>query len=205
MKTQEASKNTFFDCFIKYKGKYLFIWINKTGGYSIAKTLGIGEGYNHYTAIELRDIVGINTFDKIFKFCFVRNPWDKVASEFSFRCLTYQNDLTESSIFADWVELAYCRKDPRYYDWPKMFMPQLDWITDENGEIIVDFIGRFENLQNDFDEICDRLNIGRMKLPHLNISRNRSNPSYQDFYDHETKTIVEKWFKKDIEFFSYEF
>jgi hypothetical protein len=205
---QESSKNKIFNCFTKYKGKFLFVWINKTGGASIAKALGIkydkkGRWYNHYTAIELRDIVGINNFKNIFKFCFVRNPWDKVFSEFSFRVFTCQNDLNESSIFSDWVRQTYYQQDPKYYDWPKMFIPQLDWITDEKGNIMVNFIGRYEKLRNDFNIICDRLNIKRITLPHENASR--SDTSYRKFYDEETKKIVEKKFQKDIEYFSYKF
>ena len=207
MRLHKSSKHI-LDCFTKYKGKFLFVWINKTGGTSIAKALGIkyddiGTWYNHYTAIELRDSVGKDVFNRLLTFCVVRNPWDKVASEFTFRVLTRQNDLTESALFSDWVRATYSEKDPRYYDWPRMFMPQLDWITDENGEIIVDFIGRYENLQDDFADICNSLNIRDIRLPHENASR--ANPSYRHLYDEQTKRIVERCFQKDIEMWRYEF
>jgi chondroitin 4-sulfotransferase 11 len=161
-----------FDSYSKCKGEYLFIWINKTAGVSIAKLLGIDKDvYNHYTASELRDILGSSSFENAFKFCFVRNPWDKVVSEFRFRIWTYQNELTEDSSFADWVRSTYVDNDPKYYGWPKMFLPQLEWITDEKGDIIVDFVGRFENLQADFDTVCDEINLERQDLHHENRSR----------------------------------
>ena len=159
--------------------------------------------YNHYTAMELRDILGAASFDKLFKFCFVRNPWDKVVSEFRFRIWTYQNELTSDASFAEWVRSTYVENNPQYYDWPKMFLPQLEWMTDEKGDLAIDFIGRFENLQNDFNIICDTINIERKILRHENKSRKNNN--YRDYYDDETKSIVENWFKADIEYFGYEF
>lgn len=187
-----------------HRGEFLFVWINKTAGASVARALGINKDlYNHYTAFELREILGAETFGSMFKFCFVRNPWDKVVSEFRFRIWTCQNELTPEADFAEWVRLAYVDRDPRYCDWPKMFLPQLEWMTDETGRIAVDFIGRFENLQADFDTVCDAIRMDRRPLPHKN--RSRESRGYRSYYDSETKNIVERIFKPDIEFFGYEF
>lgn len=192
------------DAYTLHSGEFLFVWINKTAGVSVAKALGIKKDlYNHYTAMELRKIFGAGAFANMFKFCFVRNPWDKVVSEFRFRIWTYQNELTPDKSFAEWVNAVYVNKDPMYNDWPKMFLPQLEWITDEKGQIAVDFVGRFENLQNDFDRICDAIKIDRQPLSHEN--RSREPESYRSYYDSETKAIVEKQFKVDIEYFGYEF
>ena len=192
------------DAYTLHAGEFLFVWINKTAGVSVAKALGIKKDlYNHYTAMELRSIFGAEAFANMFKFCFVRNPWDKVVSEFRFRIWTYQNELTPDTSFAEWVKLAYVNKDPMYHDWPKMFLPQLEWLTDEKGQIAVDFVGRFENVQNDFDRICDAIKIDRQSLSHEN--RSREPDSYRSYYDRETKAIVEKLFKVDIEYFGYEF
>jgi hypothetical protein len=84
-----------------------------------------------------------------------------------------------------------------------MFLPQLEWITDEKGDIIVDFVGRFENLQADFDTVCDEINLERQDLHHEN--RSRHDDTYRSYYDDETKAIVEDCFKADIEYFGYEF
>lgn len=187
-----------------HRGEFLFVWINKTAGLSVARALGIDKkSYNHYTAMELREIVGAEDFSSMFKFCFVRNPWDKVLSEFHFRIWTSQNELTANTSFADWVRSTYVDRDPKYYDWPKMFLPQLEWLTDEKGQIAVDFVGRFENLQNDFHKICDAIKMNRRTLPHEN--RSRECRSYASHYDSKTKAIVEEVFKADIEFFGYKF
>jgi hypothetical protein len=187
-----------------HRGEFLFVWINKTAGVSVAQALGIDkELYNHYTAFELREILGVEAFGRMVKFCFVRNPWDRVVSEFRFRIWTCQNGLTPEADFARWVRLAYIDRDPRYCDWPKMFLPQLEWLTDETGRIAVDFIGRFENLQADFDTVCDAIGMGQQPLLHEN--RSRRSGEYRNYYDRETQDIVARVFEADIEYFGYKF
>jgi hypothetical protein len=78
---------------------------------------------------------------------------------------------------------------------------QMDWLIDKNGKIIVDFIGRFENLSEDFDVIRNKLKISA-KLPKLNAT---SHGSYRDAYDNEMIDFVYKYCKRDIKEFGYEF
>ena len=195
-------------CFTRLTANFLYVWINKTGGASMNKALGIkydgkGTWYNHYTALELREAIGRKQFEDMFKFCFVRNPWDKVASEFRFRVSTCQTGLSESSDFKEWVIRAYLQRDLEINDWSRMFMSQMDWITDGDGTVIVDFVGRFEKLQADFDIVCDRLGIAPVELPWLNATR--SDHGYRQYFDEETKGIIGNTFKRDIAAFGYEF
>ena len=76
-------------------------------------------------------------------------------------------------------------------------------IVDEDGASIVDFVGRFENLQADFAAVCDRIGLHRTGLPHENRSDGRK--AYRDYYSEETRDIVARYFKRDIERFGYEF
>jgi hypothetical protein len=160
-------KYIFRDLYSNYFTNFIFIHINKTGGSSIEKALGLPQ-QKHLTAFELKKKYSVKNWNEKFKFAFVRNPWDKVVSHYHYRYRRNEQGIKEDNIdFIQWVKLTYRDKNPKYYNVPKMFAPQMDWITDENGEIIIDFIGRF--------------------------------------YDDETKKLIEKIFKKDIEKFGYKF
>lgn len=181
--------------------KFVFIHINKTGGSNIENALGIP--FLHRTARRFRKDMGEKRWQRIFSFAIVRNPWDKVVSQYHHRRTTNQTNLGTSPVtFNEWVALAYGNKDPLYYDKPRMFMPQASYITDSSGKVIVDFIGKFENLQNDFDEICTRIGRPQAVLPHLKKS-DREN--YRAYYSTENQKIVGNWFANDIELFGYDF
>ncbi len=184
----------------RYMDNFAFVHINKTGGSSIEKALRLP--FRHHTAIELRDALGEARWCRRFKFAFVRNPWDKVASHYFYRVKTNQTGLGVDSLeFNEWVIRAYGEHDPRYYDKPKMFMPQVNWIVDENRRFMIDFLGRFEQLQEDFRLICRQLGI-HADLPHEKASANRD---YRRVYTATTTDVVARWFSADIAAFGYTF
>jgi hypothetical protein len=78
---------------------------------------------------------------------------------------------------------------------------QKDFVTDSEGTMIVDFVGRYENLSKDFLQVCNVLNINA-SLPHINKSSHRN---YRSYYSAETRSLVEENFSADIELFGYTF
>ena len=104
--------------------------------------------------------------------------------------------------FTEWVKLTYgIDKDPFYYNNPRSFQPQVEWLKDDEGVISIDFIGKFESINTDFDLIKNIIGVDK-SLPHLNASKRAS---YRSYYDEETKGIVADWFHEDIREFGYTF
>jgi Sulfotransferase family len=134
-------------------------------------------------------------FNSYFKFGFVRNPWDRIVSEYHYRY--YGRGLRfKQFLFNNWPKLVWS-------DAYRHIIPQCEYLYDKHGNLLVDYIGRYENLQADFDEICRRLCINEQPLPHINKSSRDG--LYTDYYDDESREYVFRLYQKDIETFKYEF
>lgn len=183
-------------------GPFIFIHINKTAGTSIGNAIGLPVKH-HQTAREVIAKVGRVNWDKAYKFTLVRNPWDKVVSHYEYRRKKNKTDISAREItFAEWVKKTYGpEKDPYYYDNEKAFQPQVEWLKDDEGKISIDFIGKFESINEDFEQIKKVIGLDA-ELPHLNASKR---VAYQTYYDEETREIVAQWFHEDIEVFGYRF
>lgn len=154
-------------------------------------------------------------YSRYFKFSFVRNPWSRILSEYR-----YRNYFSHRS-FRDFVlnKLPQPGWDDKY----RHVMPQYDMLHDRHGNLLVDFVGRFESLQQDFDAVCEKLGITGSGLPHRNRSDKKSRglkrrlrnmlfmngenklQSMADFYDEETREAVAEYYRNDIETFGYRF
>ena len=129
-----------------------------------------------------------------FKFTFVRNPWSKLVSEWLY-FKKHENELFKNVEFKDCLgaELACV---PVIFPWAEHSKYQ--WEFTEG----CDYIGKFENLQQDFDTICDKIGIPQQKLPHKNATKHKH---YTEYYDDETRELVAQTYAKDIEYFGYKF
>jgi len=147
----------------------------------------------HWTIREYVDRCNID-LDDYFKFAFVRNPWDRAVSHYFYK----KDDMFDG--------MPYSTKNMPFEEYVSNWdhRLQLDWITDHNGNVAMDFIGRFENFEHDTNEVLDRIGLGKHKIPHLNKSSRPRKP-YWEHYTDKTKDIVAKVFKKDIKYFGYEF
>jgi hypothetical protein len=183
-------------------GPFIFIHINKTAGTSIGNAIGLPVKH-HQTAREVIAKVGRDNWDKAYKFTLVRNPWDKVVSHYEYRRKKNKTDISAREItFTEWVKNTYGPdKDPFYYDNEKAFQPQVEWLKDDEGKISIDFIGKFESINEDFEQIKKAIGLDA-ELPHLNASKR---VAYQTYYDEQTRAIVAQWFHEDIEVFGYRF
>lgn len=189
--------------------KAFFIHIPKTAGTSIKSTLGARKS-GHFNAAKLKKAYPPQIWKEYYKFSFVRNPWDRVASMYHYYKSGKHNSppITEALKHVSFEEFVQklCSRFP--YDWMTgvyahpIWGQQVNWLKID-GSIAVDFIGRYENLEKDFAQICKNLKIKkRLKLNHL---KNSGNIRYQSEYNNETKDLVAKKFIEDIKYFKYDF
>lgn len=161
-------------------------------------------------------------FSKYGKFCFVRNPWDRTVSFYKY--LRYQRYCD----FNYFVKRILCQTLVRDQKW--FYGPQADFFLNEDGNVVVDYIGRFETLEEDFQTVRQMFNLPLADLPHVNKSRSeawlpvfsvknvpyfafywltgkriRNAADYRDFYDEESKRVVARIYEKDIDFLKYTF
>jgi len=190
---------------IDHKNKFIFIHIPKTGGSSIESIFrpsiitktGICKDIpnKHYTLDSLLKNEEIN-LSNFFSFSFIRNPWDKVLSHYLF---FIKGGFDHRGSFFNFVKY-YCDTDHK--GWKNNdFLPQFDYLSLDDS-LAINFIGRFENLQEDFNKACDRIGIARKQLP---ITNKTKHENYTEYYDNETRQIVAEKYAKDIEYFGYKF
>lgn len=212
---------------ICHKNRCIFIHIPKTGGTSIEATIcprgnelyGFEDQHGNYiknfngvkmltdnktlkltclqhlSAHQIKNRYNSNIWSDYYKFTVVRNPWDLIVSHYSYIIQTNRldilkrHDLNINCSFNDFVQ--------------KVNHPlQINYITDTAGELMVDHIYRFEDIQQSFDNICDKIGIPRQKLIHKNKSKHKH---YTEYYDDVTREIVAQKYVRDIEFFGYTF
>jgi hypothetical protein len=195
---------------------WIFVHVQKTGGNSVRTALGgdIFDPRKHWTARELREVYGDAAWASSFKFSFVRNPWDRLVSWWAMiensrdyvdldqpPNAFFGHVLNKSRNFQEF--LLRCDGEIVETDGRKnIFRNQMDYLVDDSGAIIVDFIGRFEHLQEGFDEICGRLGRASVELERSNGSEHAP---YTQYYTPAAIELVARHYVRDIEHFGYRF
>ena len=205
---------------INHKHKFILVHVPKTGGTSIGRSLApdvipkitnyryfVGWDdknkiwMQHATMQQINDLCEKSLID-YFKFGFIRNPWDRAVSDY----VWLRREQQARGPFTDYLlirnnfeKIKLKRKGTYRLDHT---LPQCDFLFDIDGNQLVDFIGRFENLQEDFNISCDKIGIPHKSLPHKHKSKHKH---YTEHYNDETRDIVAEKYAKDIEMFGYKF
>lgn len=187
----------------------IFVHIPKCAGVSICHSLFGNLGAGHYPLTTFQKVFSRKEYDDYFKFAFVRNPWDRLLSAYYF---LKQGGFNSADRY--WAEehlgayrdfAAFVRgwvTPDNVRSWVH-FRPQTDYLQVPDGVAGMDFIGRFENLEADFEQVCNRLGI-RRRLESTNAD-NRKKPSYADYYDAETRELVADVYRQDVVQLGYSF
>lgn len=177
---------------ISHQHQCVFIHINKNAGCSIERAFQ-WKLRDHTRPTDIIKEIGEEKWHRYFKFAVVRNPWDRLVSMYSAQ---KREKRTGTASFKEWIE---CSWKCNYGGNSKQ--DQFHQMTTDNKEICMDFLLRFESLQEDFKYVCDKIGVD-LTLPHINKSDHQH---YSNYYDEETIEFVRKWHKRDIEEFGYEY
>jgi hypothetical protein len=204
---------------ISHTFKCIFVHIPKCGGTSIEKIIwpeprlesdlwmGFKSKYHnkyqtgglqHLFANQIRQEVGEQVFKTYFKFSIVRNPWEKTISQYFY--MKNRPDLREwigmeeNSSFETYLDLI---RKKAHVQWE----PQYKFIYDQNGDLLIDFIGRLENFDKDASSIINRIGI-KAEIPHSNATKHKH---YTEYYNQETIEIVNDMYSNDISLLNYKF
>ncbi len=205
--------------------KFIFIHIPRTAGRSVSEALRMHGNFfykrekryrlmskyiherprlkffqDHTKALNIKK--KLSTYDHYFSFTFVRNPYSWLVSVYHFTEKMYkQKDIRFSDMFPVYEQ------SKNFYEFAKIVCAekkqpffQKNFVVDENGKLIVDYIGNFENIKNDFNAITDKIGV-RSTLKHTNKS---SHNNYKEYYNEDLRNTVFEAFKDDFDFFGYE-
>lgn len=148
----------------------------------------------HCTALDVKRSIPAAQFQGLFKFGFVRNPWSMLVSLYNYiptrpthRYCQRVADMTFAEFADEWSQRPEILQVPR--------------VCDQDGSLLLDFVGYLENISEDTARICERIGI-RGNLPVKNAS---TKTDYRHMYTDELRDLVAERLADDIQFFGYNF
>lgn len=195
----------------------VFIWIPKTAGTSLVDLLDASKlksmryvkcrfmnrgvvtfGHIDYLALLRKGYINYSFHRRAFKFCVVRNPFDRAVSLYHF--LQREGRIPQEYKFLDFARLLAergCEPIGLYHvKGLSQCNPQVRWMEG----VSLDFVGRFESLVKDTEKILRRLSINGRQLPHLNATRH---DDYRAYYCRESEEIIRQFYAEDFKHLGY--
>jgi hypothetical protein len=205
---------------ISYAHHFLFFAVPKTGTHSVRRALRAHLGphdleqvglyepkrfpfpefaairHGHISARQIEPVIGTDVFAGLFKFAFVRNPYDRFVSYCAFMSRDTGHFEREPTRFMKHILQVVRPLDHLLY------RPQSSFLVDAQGRLAVDYVGRTENMQASYDAICARIGIASSSLEKVNAS---THADYRQYYDDESRALVGDLYRRDLELFDYGF
>ena len=205
---------------ISHQHRFVFAAIPKTGTHSVRQALRehlsaedleqVGLFVNkrfpfeelaairhgHISLEQIRPFIGEEAFAGYLKFAFVRNPFDRFISYCAF--MTRANGAFDRDPKGVMRHILFEVRPMQHI----LFVPQHTFVTDADGGMLADTVGRVEEMQQSYDAICARIGIPSRPLEQVNSSRRGS---YRDYYDQQLIDGVAELYRRDLELFGYQF
>jgi hypothetical protein len=145
--------------------------------------------YNHMPAAEARALIDDHVWRSYFKFAFERNPWDRQVSFYHHR---YRGE-KEPPPFSRFMHQDRAARLNKYD------------IYAIDGAVAVDFVGRYERLEEDLELALGRVGVALPALPRAKGTFRQTKMPYREYYDDETRELVRDWYAREIALLDYEF
>lgn len=205
---------------ISYAHRFLFFAVPKTGTHSVRRALRAHLGpddleqvglyepkrfpfpefaairHGHISARQIEPVIGADVFADLFKFAFVRNPYDRFVSYCAFMSRNTGHFERDPIRF-----MKHIIKTVRPLD-HLLYLPQSSFLVDAQGRLTVDCVGRTEDMQASYDAICAKIGLASSTLDKVNTSSHRD---YRQYYDDELRALVGNLYRHDLELFDYGF
>ena len=177
-------------------------------GVWVHKSMNEGTYHQHDDAHTIRDSLPPETWSGYFKFSITRNPWDRALSYFFWDKrqdsslippkrlyhnlgVPYDDFTPVKKKFTEFIKSRTLENNDRFY------------VTD--GQLCVDFVIRYEHLDDDCRKACARAGLSTLQIPRLKTSIRKNKRHYTEYFDDETRDIVAELHCNDIQLFNYTF
>ena len=206
---------------ISFKKGFVFVHIPKNAGTSICMNLGIRNS-RHYTVNEYISMLGEPEYKNLFSFAFVRNPFSRFLSLYNYARMEesyYHSSINpdkaiygkhmdyDTLINVNVEEAAQLLVEGKLVHNPphNQWEPQVKWLKDTNGNLKVKYIGRFEDIALHMRNIHKLIGTDQsFNLQKINSS-SKVNNDYRKLISSNTRSILETYYKEDLETFNYDF
>lgn len=188
------ARSVSFRAMICHTYECIFIHQRKCAGTSIIRAFDLNVS-NPNWAFMNDGVLGpeyASAPDGFFRFSVIRNPWDRFISGWKYCTTTRHRSLHD----------VLANLPSEGHDYRHLSRPQHAILYDEMGRLIVDYLIRFESLQQDFDQVCDIIGKPRRVLAHANRG---ARAHYSDYFDDDSRRIFLRHFGRDVELFEYEY
>ena len=151
-------------------------------------------GHGHITCRQVRPFLSSELWSGLFRFCTVRNPYDRFVSYCCF--MNRDNQRMQEDPLGTMKQMI---EDPRQAG-RVLFRPQSEFVVDEQGRLMVDYVSKVETLQDHHDEISQRLRLPPTQLQHINAT---ASAAYRECYDRDLREMVQAVYHDDFALFDY--